>query len=153
MTFYNHIESARCEMFKLVNGWTREGAETKARISESLDQARREYMQMESENAKLRGLLAGDETQRRIAAIGEGAVPTYHSTETVDEARLVVENAKLRDSLKALMMGTNAELCADRDEPDCEECSMHYGEDGCTVVDAMELLGIDMYGEPLGEER
>lgn len=58
MTFYNHIESARYEMFRLVNGWTREGAETKARISESLDQARREYMQMESENAKLRKLLS-----------------------------------------------------------------------------------------------
>ena len=57
MTFYNHIESARYEMFRLVNGWTREGAETKARISESLDQARREYMQIESENAKLRELV------------------------------------------------------------------------------------------------
>lgn len=56
MTFYNYIENVRYEMFKLVNGWTREGAETKARISESLDQARREYMQMESENAKLREL-------------------------------------------------------------------------------------------------
>lgn len=62
---------------------------------------------------------------------------------------LEAENAKLRDSLKALMMGTNVELCADRDEPDCKECSMHHGKDGCTVVDAMELLSIDMYGEPL----
>ena len=56
MTFYNYIENVRYEMFKLVDGWTYEGAETKARISESLDQARREYMQMESENAKLREL-------------------------------------------------------------------------------------------------
>lgn len=68
---------------------------------------------------------------------------------TVGNAALEAENAKLRDSLKALMMGTNVELCADRDEPDCKECSMHHGKDGCTVVDAMELLSIDMYGEPL----
>ena len=63
---------------------------------------------------------------------------------------LSAENAKLRDALKALMMGTNAELCAYRDESGCKECSMHHGKDGCTVVDAMELLGIDMFGEPLG---
>ena len=56
MTFYNYIENVRYEMFKLVDSWTYEGAETKARISESLDQARRAYMQMESENAKLREL-------------------------------------------------------------------------------------------------
>ena len=62
------------------------------------------------------------------------------------------ENAKLRETLKVLMMGTNAELCSDRDEADCRMCSMHHGEDGCTVVDAMELLGIDMYGMPLGIE-
>lgn len=57
MTFYNHIEDARYEMFRLVNGWTSEGAETKARISESLDNARSEYMQKESENTKLRDLV------------------------------------------------------------------------------------------------
>lgn len=62
---------------------------------------------------------------------------------------LADENAKLRDALKALMMGTNAELCAYRDEPDCKKCSMHHGKDGCAMVDAMELLGIDMFGEPL----
>ena len=58
MTFYNYIENVRYEMFKLVNGWTQEGAETKARISESLDKARWEYMQIESENAKLQKLCA-----------------------------------------------------------------------------------------------
>lgn len=62
------------------------------------------------------------------------------------------ENAKLLEILKSLMMGTNAELCAGRGESDCKECSMYHGEDGCTVVNAMELLGIDMYGEPLGIE-
>lgn len=46
MTFYNYIENVRHEMFKLVNDWTHEGAETKARISESLDQARNEYNQL-----------------------------------------------------------------------------------------------------------
>lgn len=46
MTFYNYIENVRYEMFNLVNGWTRKGAETKARISQSLDQARYEYNQL-----------------------------------------------------------------------------------------------------------
>lgn len=61
-----------------------------------------------------------------------------------------VENAKLRYALKSLMMGTYAELCADRDEAGCKMCSMLHGKDECTVVDAMELLGIDVFGEPLG---
>ena len=64
-------------------------------------------------------------------------------------AQLQTENAKLRDSLKALMMGTYAELCTDRDQPQCRECSMRRGDDTCVAADAMELLGIDMYGEPL----
>lgn len=46
MTFYNYIENVRFEMFKFVNDWTYEGAEAKARISESLDQARNEYNQL-----------------------------------------------------------------------------------------------------------
>ena len=66
----------------------------------------------------------------------------YLADVRIDE--LETENAKLRETLKVLMMGTNAELCADRDEADCRMCSMHHGEDGCTVVDAMKLLGIDM---------
>lgn len=62
---------------------------------------------------------------------------------------LKAENAKLRDALKALMVGTNAELCSYRDEPDCKECSMHHGKDGCVMINTMEMLGIDMFGEPL----
>lgn len=59
------------------------------------------------------------------------------------------ENAKLRDSLKALMIGTYSELCADRDAPQCRECSMRRDNVECAMTDAMELLGIDMYGEPM----
>jgi membrane-bound lytic murein transglycosylase MltF len=58
MTFYNYIENVRYEMFSLVNGWTRKGAETKARISQSLDQARYEYNQLKAENDRLRKLCA-----------------------------------------------------------------------------------------------
>jgi regulator of replication initiation timing len=58
MTFYNYIENVRYEMFNLVNDWTRKGAETKARISQSLDQARDEYNQLKVENDKLRKLCA-----------------------------------------------------------------------------------------------
>ena len=62
------------------------------------------------------------------------------------------ENAKLRDSLKALMMGTNVELCADRDASQCQKCSMALDEHSCAMSNAILLLGIDMYGEPLGGE-
>jgi hypothetical protein len=87
----------------------------------------------------------------------EKDVPAMYMRKLVPElceqnAALFRENAKLREILKSLMMGTNAELCAGRGESDCKECSMYHGEDGCTVVNAMELLGIDMYGEPLGIE-
>ena len=83
------------------------------------------------------------------------AVPIANIMEPADwqdreMERLEAENAKLRDALKALMIGTYAELCADRGEADCKTCSMHHGEYECTVVDAMELLGIDVFGETLG---
>jgi len=81
---------------------------------------------------------------------GDNHLISWQTDETygpVDD--LMAENAKLRDSLKALMMGTYAELCADRDQPQCRECSMRRGDDTCATADAMELLGIDMYGEPL----
>lgn len=74
--------------------------------------------------------------------------PVFDSTREYVEA-LEAENAKLRDSLKALMMGTYAELCTDRDQPQCRECSMYRSDNTCATADAMELLGIDMYGEPL----
>lgn len=67
--------------------------------------------------------------------------------------RMQAENAKLRDSLKALIMGTYAELCVDRDQPQCKECVMRHGDESCVVADAMELLEIDVYGEPLGGRR
>ena len=69
-----------------------------------------------------------------------------------DVSELEEENAKLRNALKALMIGTNAELCADRDYPNCEECSMHRDRVSCTVTDAMWLLGCDAYGEPIEVE-
>lgn len=83
---------------------------------------------------------------REVIAEQEQTIEYLHERCKSEE----VENAKLRDALKALMMGTNAELCADRDESGCKDCSMHHGKDGCAMVDAMELLGIDMFGEPLG---
>jgi hypothetical protein len=83
-------------------------------------------LELESENAKLRELLAGDETRRRIAAIGEGTVPAYHGTETVDEARLVVENAKLRElALGLKWCGENygcENLCPLYDKSEPEHC-------------------------------
>ena len=58
------------------------------------------------------------------------------------------ENAKLREALKGLMVGTYAELCADRGEPQCSGCLMRHDGGECAVTDAMDLLGCDMYGKP-----
>ena len=82
-----------------------------------------------------------DDTVRRTIAEQRDEITTLRA-----------ENAKLRDALKALMMGTYAELCADRDQPQCRECSMRHGDEGCVTADVIELLGIDLYGEPLGVE-
>ena len=78
-----------------------------------------------------------------------GAVEKIHplTRQYIDD--LTEENAKLRDVLKALTVGTNAELCADRDYLSCKECLMHRSRESCTITDAMELLGCDAYGEPM----
>jgi hypothetical protein len=62
------------------------------------------------------------------------------------------ENAKLRDALKALMVGTYAELCSDRDAPQCRKCSMRRDECECAITEAMELLGLNTDGTPVGAE-
>lgn len=59
MTFYNYIENVRYQVFELVNGWSQTGVADKAYANENLDGARREYMQLESDNAKLREQLQG----------------------------------------------------------------------------------------------
>ena len=96
------------------------------------------YEKLESENAKLREEV--------------GAAKHDLSIFSRRIVELDAENAKLRDALKALMMGTNVELCADRDASQCQECSMALDEHRCAMSDAILLLGIDMYGEPLGGE-
>jgi hypothetical protein len=57
MTFYNHIENVRTMAINLTHGEPWHGARDKARVFDSLDAARREYMQLQSENAKLRELV------------------------------------------------------------------------------------------------
>lgn len=57
MTFYNHIENVRTIAINLTNGEPWHGARDKARVFDSLDVARREYMQLQEENAKLRAKL------------------------------------------------------------------------------------------------
>lgn len=92
-----------------------------------------------AENAKLRELLAGDETRRRIAGIGEGMVSTYRGTETVDDARLVVENAKLRELVALwIVINKHMSLCA---TTVCEQCPVRK-ECGESVY-LEGLLGID----------
>ena len=105
-----------------------------------------EITHLKAESAKLREELA--KWERLAAGID---LPEYPVTQFKPKD-LERENAMLRETLKGLMMGINDELCADRGEFDCKECSMHHDEGGCNVVDAMEMLGIDVYGEPLGIE-
>lgn len=60
------------------------------------------------------------------------------------------DKERLSSALKALMVGTYFELCAERDASQCRGCSMRGDNDkDCVVTRAMELLGVDMYGEPL----
>lgn len=57
-------------------------------------------------------------------------------------------NAELRKSLRGMVTGTYAELCAERDSAQCRECSMRgESDDDCVPARAMVMLGIDMYGE------
>lgn len=58
MTFYNHIESVRSIAIDLTNGKKWHGASDKAAVFEALDAARREYMRLSDENAKLRELVS-----------------------------------------------------------------------------------------------
>lgn len=57
MTFYNHIENVRTMAINLTNGEPWHGAIDKARVFDSLDASRREYMQLQEENIKLRELV------------------------------------------------------------------------------------------------
>lgn len=59
MTFYNHIENVRTMAINLTNGEPWRGAIDKTRVFDSLDASRREYMQLQEENAKLRELVDG----------------------------------------------------------------------------------------------
>lgn len=65
---------------------------------------------------------------------------------------LEAENAKLRSTLSALVVGTNAELCEGMDKASREECTMRFNDSECAMTDAMELLGCDQYGEPMEVE-
>jgi len=57
MTFYNHIENVRTMAINLTHGEPWHGARDKASVFDSLDAARREYMQLQAENTKLRELV------------------------------------------------------------------------------------------------
>ena len=78
---------------------------------------------------------------------------TYEQIENVLDdtmrecANVKAENAKLRDALMALMVGTFVELCNTRDAAACKECSMRRDNVDCAVTEAMELLGTNSYCE------
>ncbi len=88
---------------------------------------------------------AYDEAERALSRGDNDATQTRQG-----DADLKSENARLRDTLKALMVGTYAELCSDRDAPQCRECSMRRDERACAIAEAMELLGLYADGTPAG---
>lgn len=134
MTFYNHIESVRNIAIDLTNGKKWHGASDKAAVFDALDAARREYMRLSDENAKLR-----DEVERLRSVVSDGA----------DNAREVLaENAKLREAV-ATAIKVQAVLCGDADSPYCrEECSLHRRESddclACDVIGVAQELGIEV---------
>ena len=62
------------------------------------------------------------------------------------------ENSELRKTLKELVFGTYAEVCTDRGEYECNQCSMHRGSDECVITHALDLLCIDIFGNPTEED-
>lgn len=63
-------------------------------------------------------------------------------------SELEAENAKLRQTLKDLVVGIGKELCDNADKQRCSECSMDHANSCCVVTDAMDMLGPSMlYGD------
>lgn len=96
MTFYNHIESVRGLAIDLTNGRKWRGASDKAAVFDALDAARREYMRLSDENAKLRELA------------------TY-------ALRHIIEFECEEPDLK-MFRGKPCEDCADCGSSDCPKC-------------------------------
>lgn len=83
MTFYNHIENVRTMAINLTNGEPWHGARDKARVFDSLDAARREYMRLSDENAKLRELVSDFDkclTEAARLAYIQGHMTIYDGT-------------------------------------------------------------------------
>lgn len=58
-------------------------------------------------------------------------------------SELEAENAKLRQTLRDLVIGIGKELCDNADGQLCKGCSMNHVNGYCVVTDAMEILEED----------
>ena len=124
--------------------------ETREERQRLIDAVKDKYAQAIADTISDTILELRDNLQRANDAVQDAEHDESMAWDRVRKAE--AESAKLRSTLKAIMVGTNAELCADRDAPQCRECSMYHNDYKCAIVDAMELLGCDAYGEPMGIE-
>ena len=113
MTFYNRIESVRGIAIDLTNGRKWRGASDKAAVFDALDAARREYMRLSDENAKLREQMERLVTLLRadcdIEASWDGLRKFWSIGLTEDgclmrdrACKVEAENAKLRELIREL---------------------------------------------------
>lgn len=125
MTFYNHIESLRGIAIDLTNGRKWRGASDKAAVFDALDAARREYMSLSDENAKLR-----EEFDK---------MDVWHSKELT---AVMAENAKLRELARGLHMAYVETLneCESMDEELIWECSGNIDADVAKSRAKFEVL-------------
>jgi hypothetical protein len=72
-------------------------------------------------------------------------VPAYHGTETVDEARLVVENAKLREQYETVLADYRLEVAKLRELVHilCHCMQIHKDCDDCILNGAKGELAFD----------
>lgn len=163
MTFYNHIESVRCIAIDLTNGRKWRGASDKAVVFDALDAARREYMSLSDENAKLRKRITTqkqtiqsyrDESRewREVAERWREVAEYVHAENAklrgqvadAHMSRLLTENESLRELVRRLISHV--------EHPPCEGCGFEMNCDGEHVTQCDEWLFMVADARKLGVE-
>lgn len=140
------LEELRCKHSGLIDAVTDGLLSKECTPNEVVVQVMEEQWQdktyeLEAENERLRQELAIREESEQEKCI------EYLRQENVDWEdkyhRVVRENAKLHDALKALMAGVHHEICEGHVSHECEKCTMSHGKGGCAMTDAMRFLSDD----------
>ena len=146
MTFYNHIESVRGIAIDLTNGRKWRGASDKAAVFDALDAARREYMRLSDENAKLRELVCWLKKGDILHVLTDQEYIDQCDRERLMQVSIDAldkENAKLRELAKGMygMLATVDAILGNHDA--CETPRpLIFGENK-SFKDAMRELGVE----------